>query len=223
MSKRVAVVLSGCGVMDGSEIHEAVITLLHLDRAGAQAVCCAPEIPQAQVVNHVSREDQAGEKRRVLIESARIARGEIKPLARVASADVDAAIFPGGFGAAKNLCTFASAGADCEVNADVARLLRDLHAAGKPIGLMCIAPVLAAKVLGRLEPRLSLTIGDDAETASAIEAMGARHVACAVDAVVLDETHKVVTTPAYMLAKGPAQVDAGVGQLVAEVLRLCTG
>ncbi|MCG3181867.1 MAG: Glyoxalase ElbB [Phycisphaerae bacterium] len=221
MGKRVAVVLSGCGFLDGAEIHEAVITLLHLDRAGAEIVCCAPEIPQADVVNHVCKEKQAGEKRRVLIESARIARGRIKPLSEVSAGAVDAVILPGGFGAAKNLCTFAAAGPACEVNGDVARLLRDARKTGKPIGVICIAPVVAAKVLGGVEPKVSLTIGNDAETAKAIEAMGARHVNCAVDQIVTDEANKIVSTPAYMLARGPADVDAGVGKLVAKVLQLC--
>lgn len=223
MGKRVAVVLSGCGVMDGTEIHEAVITLLALARSGAQAVCCGPDIPQADVVNHLCNEPQAGEKRRVLVESARIARGDVKAIGQLDLDGIDAVIMPGGYGAAKNLCNFASQGAECEVNPDVARLLVKMHEAGKPIGVMCIAPAAAAKVLGALatEPKVRLTIGNDEETAAALEKMGVEHVKCAVDDVVIDEANHIVSTPAYMLASGPAEVEAGVNKLVDAVLAMC--
>ncbi len=223
MGKRVAVVLSGCGVMDGSEIHEATIALLCLARSGAEAVCFAPDIPQSDVVNHLCNEPQTGEKRRVLVESARIARGEVAALAELDVDAVDAIVLPGGFGAAKNLCNFASEGADCDVNPDVARVLRAMHQAGKPIGVMCIAPAPAAKVLGAMETDspVKLTIGNDADTSDALRAMGVEHVDCAVDDIVVDSANRVVSTPAYMLADNLAEVEAGVSKLIDAVLEMC--
>src|SRR3990172_1601591 len=148
MGKKIGVILSGCGVYDGSEIHEAVITLLAIDRLGAEAVMCAPNVPQMHVVNHLSGEVEAGASRNVLVESARIARGKIRDLAEVRAEEFDAVMLPGGFGAAKNLCDFAVKGKDCEVRPEVARLIREVHAQGKPVAAVCIAPAVLAKVLG---------------------------------------------------------------------------
>jgi enhancing lycopene biosynthesis protein 2 len=218
MAKKVAVVLAGCGVYDGAEIHEAVITLLALDRAGAEIVCAAPNVEQAHVVNHLTGEVAAGEKRNVLVESARIARGAIVDLAKLDAASVDAAIFPGGYGAAKNLCTWAFTQDACEVNPDVARLVRDLHAAKKPLGFVCIAPVLAAKVLGAEHPQL--TIGTDADTAASIGRLGGQHVACPVREMTVDRERRIVSTPAYMLAGRVSEAADGIEKLVRAVLEL---
>ena len=214
---KIGVVLSGCGVYDGSEIHEAVITLLALDRAGAEIACLAPDALQAHVVDHLKGAPAAGEPRNMMAEAARIARGDVRDLARVRAEELDGAVFPGGFGAAKNLCTFAFVGKDCTVREDVARLIRELHAAGKPLGFMCIAPVLAAKVLGN---HVQVTIGNDPATAQAIEAMGGRHVECPVDMCVVDDLHKVVSTPAYMLAGSIQEAAAGIERLVKTLVKL---
>jgi len=214
---KIGVLLAGCGVYDGAEIHEAVITLLALDRAGVEVVCIAPNMPQLHVVNHVTGAASA-EVRNVLIESARISRGAVKDVASVAAADLDALIIPGGFGAAKNLCDFAVTGAACTAHPEVARLLRALHADGKPIGAVCIAPALVARVLGADRPRV--TIGNDAGTAAAIEAMGAHHTACRVDDIVIDHEHRLVTTPAYMLAGRISEAAAGIEKLVGAVLAM---
>jgi enhancing lycopene biosynthesis protein 2 len=216
---KVAVVLSGCGVYDGAEIHEAVITLLALDRAGAEIVCAAPNVDQAHVVNHVSGEVAAGERRSVLVESARIARGKIVDLAKLEAKSVDAAIFPGGYGAAKNLCTWAFKQDACEVNAEVARFIKEVHAARKPLGFVCIAPVIAAKVLGSVHPQL--TIGNDQSTAGSVDKMGGRHVATPVRDIVIDREQKVVSTPAYMLAGRISEAADGIERLVKAVLELC--
>jgi enhancing lycopene biosynthesis protein 2 len=213
---KIAVVLSGCGVNDGAEIHEAVITLLALDRAGVEIVCAAPDIPQAHVINHVTGEP-TGETRNVLVESARIARGKIKNLAQLGAGDVDAAIFVGGFGAAKNLTGWAFQGDAGDVKPEVARFIRDVRAAGKPMGFMCIAPVIAAKVI----PGAMLTIGNDREAAASIEKMGAKHQACSVSDIVIDRERKLVSTPAYMLATGPAQAATGIERLCKSVIELC--
>jgi len=215
---KVGVLLSGCGVYDGAEIHEAVITLLSLDRAGAEIVCMAPNVEQLHVINHLTGDVATGEKRNVLVEAARIARGNIRDLATVDPGELDALILPGGFGAAKNLCDFALKGADCTVHPEVARVVRGVHAAGKPIGAICIAPALVAKLLGDEHPKL--TIGTDSKTAQALEKMGACHEACGVEGVVVDREHKLVTTPAYMLARSIAEAAAGIEKLVAEVLAL---
>ncbi len=214
---KIGVVLSGCGVMDGSEIHESVLTLLALSQAGAEAVCLAPNVDQVQVINHLTGEETK-EKRNVLVESARIARGKIKDIKTVKASDFDALIFPGGYGAAKNLCTFAFDGADCKVHPEVARLVKEVHQAGKPIGAICISPALMAKIFQG--GAVKLTIGDDPETAGAIQKMGQEHVPCNVRETCVDEKNKIVTTPAYMLAQNLAEAYAGIEKLVGEVLSL---
>jgi enhancing lycopene biosynthesis protein 2 len=214
---RVGVVLAGCGVYDGAEIHEAALTLFFLDRAGADIVCMAPNVDQMDVVNHIKGE-ASGEKRNVLIESSRIARGNIKDMKDVRGGDLDALIFPGGFGAAKNLCNFAVKGPDCSVNPEVERLIKEMHGAKKPIGFICIAPAIAARVLGAYSPQL--TIGNDQGTAEAIEKMGAKHIVSNVDNIVVDAKNKVVSTPAYMLGPTISKVAMGIEKLVSEVLRL---
>ncbi|MBV8042239.1 isoprenoid biosynthesis glyoxalase ElbB [Pluralibacter sp.] len=215
--KRIGVVLSGCGVYDGTEIHEAVITLLAIARSGAKAVCFAPDKSQADVINHLAAEPMA-ENRNVLIEAARIARGEIQPLSQARAETLDALIVPGGFGAAKNLSNFAAEGSQCVVDSALAQLARSLHQAGKPLGFMCIAPALLPKIF---DFPLRLTIGTDIDTAEVLEDMGAEHVPCPVDDIVVDEDNKVITTPAYMLAQNIAEAATGIEKLVARVLALC--
>lgn len=214
--KKVGVILSGAGVYDGSEIHEAVITLLAIARHGAQAVCFAPDKWQSDVVNHVTGETLA-ERRNVLIEAARIARGNVQPLSQAFANDLDALIVPGGFGAAKNLSNFASLGSECTVDSSLKTLALEMHEAGKPLGFMCVAPAMLPKIF---DFPLRLTIGTDIDTAEVLEEMGAEHVPCPVDDIVVDEEHKVVTTPAYMLAEDIAQAASGIEKLVARVLVL---
>ena len=216
---RVGVVLSGCGVYDGAEIHESVITLLSLDEQGADVVCMAPSIDQMHVINHATG-DVTGGTRNVLVESARIARGEVTDIAQVQASEIDALVFPGGFGAAKNLCDFAVNGAECTVNADVARLVRDMHAAGKPLGFACIAPAMAAAIFKGSGIEVNLTIGSDADTAAAIQQMGAVHTACSVTEATLDEPNRISTTPAYMLAQRIRDVKVGIDQMVKQVLAM---
>lgn len=215
---KIGVILSGCGVQDGSEIHEATLTLLFLDRADAAPVCYAPDKPQHDVVNHATLSPVAGQPRNILAEAARIARGAIRPLASADPDDLAGAILPGGYGVAKNLTTFASAGAPCEVDRDVARLLRALHAQGKPIGAICIAPVILAALFGGEHP--VLTIGNDPASVRALETMGAVHRTATVHEVVVDRRLRLVTTPAYMLASGIAEAASGIERLVADVLRM---
>ncbi|MFO0838066.1 MAG: isoprenoid biosynthesis glyoxalase ElbB [Phycisphaerae bacterium] len=217
--KKVGVVLSGCGFLDGAELHESVLTLLALDQRGAKAICCAPNVDQAGVIDHFTRKPVA-EKRNVLHESARIARGEIQDVASVRAAELDALILPGGFGAAKNLCDFAERGAQCDVNPAVEKLVGDMLAARKPIGAICIAPALLARIAGKRGVKAHVTIGHDAATARQIVATGCVHEECGVTEFRVDRTSKIVSTPAYMLGPGPAQVFEGIRKLVDEVLAL---
>lgn len=221
MKPKVGVVLSGCGVYDGAEIHESVLTLLALDRAGAEAVCLAPDVAQRHVVNHLTGQPAEGETRNVLVEAARIARGKVEDLAGFDAGTLDALVLPGGFGAAKNLCDFAFRGADCEVHPEVARVVREVHAAGKPVGAVCIAPVILAKLLGDEKPKV--TIGSDPGTAAAIGKMGGEHVACDGGGAVVDEEKRLVTSPAYMLDSPISEVSDGIEKLVAELLRMARG
>lgn len=218
MSKRVAVVLSGCGVFDGSEIYETVITFLRLDQQNAKVQCFAPNVPQMHVINHLSGEVSEGETRNVLVEAARLARGEIKNLADANPADFDALIVPGGFGAAKNLSDFAVKGAQMKVNEDLQKLVQGMHQRGKPVGLVCIAPAMAGVLFGK---GVQCTIGNDADTATAINATGAVHCDRSVDEICIDEANKLVTTPAYMLAGRISEAATGINKLVDEVLARC--
>ena len=216
-----AVVLSGCGVYDGSEIHEAVAVLYHLSRAGAAVQCFAPDKPQMHVVNHATGQPSTGESRNVLVEAARIARGNIRPLAKLRAADFDCVIFPGGFGAAKNLCDFAVKGAQMHVDPDVQRVVKEFHAAGKPVGMCCIAPVIGAKVLGTKGggPGARVTIGNDAQTAAAIAAWGSANVVQPVTAAQTDEPNRLITAAAYMYGDAPVhQVFEGIGRMVEGLL-----
>jgi len=213
---KIAVILSGCGVFDGSEIYESTLTLLALDQAGVEYQCMAPDIEQMHVINHLTGQEM-DEKRNVLIEAARIARGDIINLADADPSDYDALIVPGGFGAAKNLSDFAVKGADMSVNKDVQSLIQAMHKAGKPVGLICIAPAMTPRLFGE---GATCTIGDDPETASAIEAMGGVHQKCPVEEIVIDKERKIVTTPAYMLAGRISEAASGINKLVSEILAL---
>jgi enhancing lycopene biosynthesis protein 2 len=214
---KVAVVLAGCGVYDGAEINEAVLTLLCLEQQGASYQCFAPDVEQMHVVNHLTGEPAEGESRNVLVEAARIARGNIKALTEADAAEFDALVVPGGFGAAKNLSDFAVAGAAMVVQPDFLALARAFHAAGKPIGLICIAPVMAVAICG---DGTRCTIGNDADTAAAIGAMGGEHLECPVTEARVDRERKMVTTPAYMLAGSVSEAYSGIGECVKEVLAL---
>jgi enhancing lycopene biosynthesis protein 2 len=216
--KRVGVILAGSGYLDGSEIQEATLTLLFLDKRGAKVTAMAPDVRQMHVVDHVKGEAAGSEARNVLHEAARITRGAIVDVKTVKAEDLDALIIPGGYGAAKNLCTFATEGVKLQVNPDVERLVRDMAAAGKPLGFVCIAPVIAAKVLGAKKVRL--TIGNDPATAAALNALGAVHVDTPVEQIVVDEKNRVVSTPAYMLGPTIAPVAAGIERLVGAVLEM---
>ena len=212
--KKVAVILSGCGVYDGSEIYESTLVLLALDRAGIAYQCMAPNIEQMHVLNHLTGEEM-DESRNVLVESARLARGDIIDLAEAKAEDYDGVIFPGGFGAAKNLSNFAVAGGTMTVNEQTLRFTQDMHKQAKVVGLVCIAPALAPILIGE---GVKCTIGNDADTAAAIHALGGEHHICAVNECIIDEDKKVVTTPAYMLAGRISEAAAGIDKLVAAVV-----
>lgn len=212
---RVAVLLSGCGFQDGSEIHEAVCTLLALSQQGADYTCFAPDMPQARVANHLTGAEMA-ETRNVLVESARIARGGIEPLSALQPEHFDALVMPGGFGAALNLSTFAKDGSHCTIQPQVERVVTAMHRAGKPIGALCIAPVILARLIAGAQ----LTIGSDAGAAEAVGKMGAQHHPTTHGEIVVDERLKLVTTPCYMLNASVAQVYDGASALVQAVLKM---
>ena len=213
--KKIAVVLAGNGVYDGAEIHEATLTLFAIAEQGAQYQCFAPDINQAHVVNHITGEEMP-EIRNVMVEAARIARGNIKPLSDYNASEFDAIIFPGGFGAAKNLCTFAFDGAECVVIPEAEKAIKDTVKAGKPIGSLCISPVMITKVLGDVK----VTIGVDKEPAEAIQKMGGTHIKTTHGEIVVDEKYKVITTPCYMLDATIDQIALGVRNVVKKILEI---
>lgn len=212
--KKFAVILAGCGVYDGAEIQEAVLTLLAIDQAGASYACFAPDISQHHVVNHLTGNEMS-EKRNVLIESARIARGDIKSLAQFRADDFDALIFPGGFGAAKNLCDWAFKGDACHVNPEVEKAVIAMYEAGKPIGAMCIAPV----ILARIFKGTTLTTGQDPASAGFIEKMGNKSIPTNHGEVIIDEARKLFTTPCYMLDASLTQIAEGTTNIVREMMQ----
>jgi enhancing lycopene biosynthesis protein 2 len=212
--KKFAIILSGCGVFDGAEIHEATLSMYAVKKLGADYEVFAPDVKQYHVVNHLTGEEM-NESRNVLVESARIARGKIKDLKQYRAAGYDALLLPGGFGAAKNLCTFAFDGPDCRVHPEVERALKETRQAGKPIGALCISPVILAKVLGEV----TLTIGQDQGTAEAVGKMGAIHKNTGHGEVVSDEKNKVFTTPCYMLDANIVQIAEGAENIVRAMLK----
>ncbi|QDU66777.1 isoprenoid biosynthesis glyoxalase ElbB [Engelhardtia mirabilis] len=216
---RVGVLLSGCGVYDGAEIHESVLTLLALERAGVEVVCMAPDIDQRHVIDHQTG-DPAPETRNVRVESARIARGPVRDVAEVGADELDALVLPGGFGAAKNLCSFAVDGADSVVDPGVARLMGAMLDAGKPQAVACIAPAVMATVVRDRGESVELTIGNEPGAIAALEAMGVRHVTCDVRSVHVDRERRVVSTPAYMLAANVCEAADGIEAMVRELLAL---
>ena len=215
---KIGVCLSGCGVNDGAEIHESVITALTLDRAGAEIIYTAPDVVQTKVVNHITG-DEMNETRNVLVESARIARGDITDLAQLTSNDMDALLFPGGFGAALNLCDFALKGADCHIHPEVKRIIQEMLAAQKPLGFICIAPALFARAVKNVDMTAKITIGNDQATADQIEKLGSQHEICSVDDCIVDEENKIVSTPAYMLAGNISEAASGIEKLVHQIMK----
>ena len=212
---KICVVLSGSGVYDGAELHESVLTLLALHEAGAEVVMTAPSGPQLHVVNHLTGEVAEGESRDILVESARVARGAIVAIEDVNLDEIDGVVFPGGFGVAKNLCTFAIKGPECDVNTQVDTFLRAAHDRGLPLGFACISPALAAAVFREGK----LTVGsDDDPAADGLRALGAEHVACRTEDVVVDEDRKIVSTPAYMTDTTLVNLRAGLKGMVDQVL-----
>lgn len=214
MTKQVAVILAGCGVYDGSEIYETTLTLLRLDQLGIGYHCFAPDMAQHHVINHITQSEVEGSTRNVLEESARLARGDIRPLDELDAGDFDAVIVPGGFGVAKNLSDFALKGGDMQVLEPLKEALVAFREDAKPIGLMCISPVMVPRLLGE---GIAVTVGHDPSVAGAISAMGGLHRSCGVEDIVVDFENRVVTTPAYMLATRISEAATGIFKLVERI------
>ena len=215
--KNVAVILSGCGFLDGAEITEAISTLIAIGQHGGQYKVFAPNKDAAET-NHLTQKP-TGKQRNVLQESARIARGAIQPLEDLKAQNFDALAFPGGFGAALHLCNFGEKGSGGEIDPQVVRILKEFHESRKPIAAICIAPAIMALAFGK--QGVNVTIGEDAGTASEIEKTGAKHQNCAVEKFVVDQSNKIITTPAYMYGSAqPHQIFAGVSGAIAELIKM---
>tara|TARA_B100001146_G_scaffold119075_1_gene104645 strand:- start:815 stop:1477 length:663 start_codon:yes stop_codon:yes gene_type:complete len=217
---KVGVVLSGCGHQDGSEIHEAVFTLHALEKADAEAIIMAPDMDQFHVINHLNGNEELSESRNILVESARIARGKVIDVASVSGHQLDALIFPGGTGMAKNIFDYSMAGINCTVISDVQRLVVEILEADKPLGAICIAPVMVAKVLEYLGRTGTVTGGFNVEINNDIKAMGINAVEVGAEEIVVDKENKIVTTPAYVDAKSMNESCTGIEKLVNKVLEL---
>ena len=218
--KKVGVVLSGCGHQDGSEIHEAVFTLHALEKADAEAIIMVPDMDQFHVINHLNGNEELSESRNILVESARIARGKVIDVASVSGHQLDALIFPGGTGMAKNIFDYSMAGINCTVISDVQRLVVEILEADKPLGAICIAPVMIAKVLEYLGRTGTVTGGFNVEINNDIKAMGINAVEVGAEEIVVDKENKIVTTPAYVDAKSMNESCTGIEKLVDKVLEL---
>jgi enhancing lycopene biosynthesis protein 2 len=220
---KVGVLLSGCGVQDGSEVYESVLTILAIQRAGAQVAVMAPDVPQRVIINHYSGSEErygegGGPRRDVLAEAARIVRGKITSVNEVSAHDMDALIIPGGFGVVQNLCTYGTDGLKASVNDQVRRLVTEMATLRKPIGAICIAPVLIALCLPEKAPKL--TIGTDGKTTLDLQRLGAEAVESGVTDIVVDERLNIVSTPAFMLAQSALEAEAGINKLVQKVIEL---
>jgi enhancing lycopene biosynthesis protein 2 len=215
--KKVAVILSGCGFLDGAEITEAISTLIAIGQNGASYKVFAPNKDVAET-NHLTQKP-TGQKRNALQESARIARGDIQPLENLKATDFDALAFPGGYGAALHLCNFAEKGSGGQIDPQVARVVKEFNDSHKPIAAICISPAIMALALGN--KGVNVTIGEDAGTASELEKTGAKHQNCAVEKYVVDHTNKVITTPAYMYGTAkPHQIFEGVSGAISELIKM---
>lgn len=212
--KKFAIILAGCGVYDGAEIHEAIMSMYAVMKNGAEYQMFAPDIPQHHVVNHLTGA-QMPETRNVLVESARIARGNIKPLAQLNLRNFDALLFPGGFGVAKNFCSYAFEGASCTVNPEIAILIKEAVSLRKLIGALCISPVLMAKIMGNV----TITVGPHEGDAANVIAMGAKHKTTKHGEVVIDEKHRLFTTPCYQLQSTIVQIAEGADNIVKAMLK----
>jgi len=225
LNSKIAVVLSGCGVYDGTEVHEAAAALAALSRAGAEVEMFAPEVDQAHVVDH-SKGAEMDQTRSVMLESARIARTAVKPLTQLTVDGADAVVIPGGFGAAKNLSDFGFKGADMTVHGEMERVIKDFHGAGKPLALCCISPIIAAKVLGDKNPKLTLgSTGEEADwpyqgSIEVARGFGGNMEEMSVGEVCVDSDNKIVTTPAFMFNGKFHEIQDGVSQMISELMKL---
>lgn len=220
---KIGVLLSGCGVQDGSEIYESVLTILAIQRAGAQAAAIAPDVPQHTIINHYTGSEErygegGGPRRDVLAEAARIVRGKITSVSEVSAHDMDALIIPGGFGVVQNLCTYGTDGLRASVNDQVKRLVVEMNTLRKPIGALCIAPVLVALCLREKAP--ALTVGTDAKVTLDLQRLGAKVTETGVTDILVDERLNIVSTPAFMLAQSALEAEAGINKLVQKVIDL---
>ncbi len=218
--KKIGVVLSGCGHQDGSEIHEAVFTLLALDKLDVDVIIMAPDMDQFHVVNHLNGEEEISESRNILVESARIARGEVVDVASISGQQLDALIFPGGTGMAKNIFDYSMAGINCTIISDVQRLVVEILEANKPLGAICIAPVMVAKTLEYLGRTGTVTGGFNDNINNDIKAMGVNTIVVGAEDIVVDEENNIVTTPAYIEAESMSEAFIGIEKLVNKVLEL---
>lgn len=214
--KKIAVILAGCGNRDGSETHETLSVLLAIDKRNIEYQCFAPE-GDFEVFNHIEGK-ASGEKRHLITEASRLCRGNIKPLSTYKAVDYDALILPGGMGAAQNLSNYAFVGAEMSVNKEVETAIKDAFSANKPIGALCIAPMIVAKVLGDKNP--TITLGQECQAAKDAVTLGCKHQVCSAEEVAIDRENKIVTTPAYMVATHISQIFEGSDNLVQAICEL---
>ena len=213
--KKVAVILAGCGTRDGSEINETVTLLLALDQHNIEYQAFAPDENQYEVDNHVTGQCTM-EKRNMMVEAARIVRGNILPITKFNANDYDALLFPGGTGTAKNIFTYAIDGIDFKVNKEVEKAIKDIHAQGKPIGAMCIAPLMVAKVLGNV----NVTMGSgNCRQAKELPMIGCKHTETTHGGVAIDKENKVYSTPCFMLDATLKDVYQGAWNLVEAMIK----
>jgi enhancing lycopene biosynthesis protein 2 len=191
---------------------------LALDKCGVEIELFAPDIEQYHTVDHDSGKE-LDQKRNVLVEAARIARGKIKKLKDADSSKLDGIIIPGGFGVAKNLSTFAFEGARAKVNSDFEKLVKNMFNEKKPIGAICISPAVLCLILK--DKGIHVTIGNDRATVEEISRLGAHHVVTSADGFYVDGDNKIVSTPAYMYEETTiSKVSKGIEGCISAVVEL---
>lgn len=224
---KIGVLLHGSGVYDGTEIQEAVLSLLAIRELGHEYICLAPDIQQHHVINHTNGEEMS-ERRNVLVESARIARGEIEALTLSHVDKIDALVLPGGFGTAKNFTKWAFSGPDGEIDPLVRDFLRSVIKQAKPIAALCMSPTTVAKALQDTGVKSTLSVGSN-EAASpydidaisgGMEVAGARVEMKTVEEVSVDVENKIVCAPCYMMEADILQIRSNIYQAVKKMIDL---
>ena len=212
--KKTAIILSGCGQVDGSETHETILTILALEQHNLDWEGLAPSGLQTEVYDHYTNTKENISPSSMITEAARLVRGNITIINAVNASDYAAVIIPGGAGVIKNLSNYSTAGINFTIHPELLAFMATIVRLQIPAGFICIAPILIPKLYGN-KPKL--TIGSNVELAAKIVQIGGEHCDCLANDIVIDHAQKIVSTPANMVAKNIVEVYHGIYKLVTQI------